>query len=66
MTLEIEDDLVEIVGQNPYYEWKYLASFLSCWNNTIMGQLNESGYKTQHVPNHDRERLQIVELFPDR
>ncbi len=51
----------------------YLA-ILSCWNNTIIGRLNEFGYKKLWStwihnilsPSHNREGLLIVKLLLDR
>ncbi len=40
MSLEVVDELVEIIGQRPYYA----AKFLNCWNNIIVGRLKEFGY----------------------
>ncbi len=43
--LEVVDTLVVILDQSPYFASKYLAKFLSSWNNTIMGRLKEFSYK---------------------
>ncbi len=45
MGLEIVDELMEIVGQNPCCTSKCLTKFLNCRNNTIMGRLKEFGYQ---------------------
>ncbi len=37
----VADELVEIVGQSPNCTSKYLATFFNCWNNIIIGWLNE-------------------------
>ncbi len=71
MGLQVVHELMEIVGESPCAS-KYLARFLSCWNNTIMGRLKELGYKNMWLtwihhnmsPNHGRERLQFEKLLP--
>ncbi len=45
MWLEVVDELMEILGKIPYWASKYLAYFLNCWNNTIIGRFKEFGYK---------------------
>ncbi len=60
MRLEVVDELIKIVGACPYFALQYLAWFLNCWENIIVGWLKE------FVPNHGRERLQIVKLLLDR
>ncbi len=70
MGLEVVDELVEIVGQRPYYASSYPAWILNCSNNIIKGQLKDFGNKNTWSTwphhslssNHDREGLQIVKL----
>ncbi len=50
MRLEVVDELVEIVGPSPYFASKYLALFLNCWTNIIVGRLKEFGYKNIWSP----------------
>ncbi len=45
MRLEVVDELVEIVGSCPYFASKYIAKFLNCFINIIVGRLKEFGYK---------------------
>ncbi len=64
-------ELLEIEGSCPYFASKYLAWFLNCWKNIIVGRLIIRGHvvtldTVQHIPNHGRERLQIVKLLLDR
>ncbi len=72
MGLQVVHELVDIVGESPYCASKYLAKFLSRWNNTIMGRLKEFDYKNMWLtwihhnmpPSHDRETLPIEKLLP--
>ncbi len=65
MRLEVVDNLVQFVGQNPYCSSEYLAMFLECWKHTIMRRLKVFSKKkvwstwTHHnlSPNHDRANL---------
>ncbi len=71
---QVVDELVEIVGQRPYYASSYPAWILNCSNKIIMGQLKDFGNKNTWSTwphhslssNHDREGLQIVKFLFDR
>ncbi len=39
MGLEFVCALMDMVGQSPYCKSIYLAKFLNCWNNTILGRI---------------------------
>ncbi len=45
MRLEVVDELVEIAGSCPYFASNYVALFLNCWTNIIVGRFKEFGYK---------------------
>ncbi len=62
--LEVEDALVEVVGQSPYCTSKYLAKFLTWWGGFMNMWLDWMHHNLS--PNHDRKRLQIVKLLLDR
>ncbi len=71
MRLDVVDEVVDIVGQSPYSSSKYLAKFLNCWNNTIIGRLKEFGYKNMWLTwmrhnlssRYGRERLHLSIKF---
>ncbi len=41
LRLEVVDELVEIVGAYTYFASKYLAQFINCGTNIIVGRLKE-------------------------
>ncbi len=68
MGFEVVDEVVEIVGKNPYCASKYLAKFPNFWNNTIIGRLKlvwSTWIRHNLFPNYDHERLLVIKLLLD-